>query len=331
MNIKINEAANQIAVFSLGSADLHFTLYDLGFNALEEFTLPYADRVSRSEYRGCEYADLFEDVLLNRSRELDRSRLIAVCISFPGVCLTPDQFFTARSSLDEVVRPEIIEKFTRGIGAPVFIANRSMCMAYAEKKLREARGEAADDLIFVDISDYVGSAVITNGSVCTGSNDTAGDIAHIPAGNEGRPCACGGTDCLHHYLNLQAILKDVQAACEGEKLAAPEDFEALAARYGSDPAVDRVVTSAAQRLADALAILVYISSTDRIIISGGISALGDPFLQAVRDRLNRRVYARRHSISYALSGNDCDSLGVAQYLLDKTDEIISSSYRYGRK
>lgn len=327
MNIKINEKAKQIAVFSLSCEQGVFSLYDLSFNLIEEISFFYTDKVSRSESRGNEYAALFEDVLLNRSEKLERDKLLCVCISVPGVFLNNDHFYTAQSSLDAAVRPEIIDAFTRGIGAPVFIANHSMCMAYTEKKHMEECGEDADNLLFVNISDYVGSAVISNGSIFAGANDTAGDIGHLRAGSEGRPCACGGTDCLHHYLSLQALLEDVQAACSEEGLPCPASFDELAAQYGSNPAVDRVIASAAVRLADALAMLIYISSTDRIVVSGGISKLGDNFLSAVSERLSRLVYARRHSISYAATDDECGSRGIAQYLLDKTDEIIANHFR----
>ena len=200
MNIKVNESAKQIAVFSLCCDEGCFTLYDLTFNEIEDISFTYADKISCSECRGHDYTALFWDVLQNRSKMLDWDKLLCICISFPGVCLTGDRFFTARSSLEEAVCPEMIEQFTRSVGAPVFIANRSMCLAYAEKKRMEQRGDTAEDLIFVNISDYVGSAVISGGNIYTGANDTAGDIGHIRVGSEGRPCACGGTDCLHHYL-----------------------------------------------------------------------------------------------------------------------------------
>jgi len=227
-----------------------------------------------------------------------------------------------------VIKSDTLKNFTRNVGAPALIANRSMCMAYAEKKLLEAHHEASNEMAFVNISDYVGSAIINNGSVYTGSNDTAGDIAHIRAGSEGRPCPCGGEDCLHTYLSLNSILKDVQAACRAENLPCPEDFDAVAAEYGSNPAVDRAITAAANRFADALAVLIYTSSTDRIVVSGDIRKLGGRFLETVSTRLNRLIYAHHHSISYALSAEDSDRIGIVQYLLDKTDEIIANNYRY---
>ncbi len=331
MNIKINEKAKQIAVISLCCNQAIFTLYDLSFNMIEEISFFYTDIVSRSESRGGEYAALFEDVLLNRSEKLERDKLLCICISLPGVFLNNNHFSTAQASLDEAVRPETIEKFTNSIGAPVFIANHSMCMAYTEKRHMEECGENADNLIFVNVSDHVGSALISNGNIFTGTSDTAGDIAHIRAGSDGRPCACGGTDCLHHYLSLQALLEDVQAACREDGQPIPEDFEALAAMYGQNPSVDRAIAAAAARFADALSMLIYTSSISRIVVGGDISKLGDKFLQEVSARLNRLVYARSHSISYARTDDPCGRLGIAQYLLDKTDEIIANHYRYYRK
>ena len=325
MSLKINEKARQIAVFSLSSGELRFSLFDLSFNVIEELTVPYLDKVGLSEDRGERYAALLEDIILNQSAHADRSRLIAVCVSFPGVYLTREQFFTARTSLDTVIKSDTLENFTRNIGAPAFVANRSMCMAYAEKNLRTARGEAADDMLFIHISDYVGSAIISGGDIYTGPNDTAGDIAHLRVDNQGRRCACGGSDCLHHYLNTSALLKDVQEACLAENLPSPRDFSELAAAYGENAAVDRVISLAAKRLAHALSVLIYITSADRIVISGSIRALGERFLQEISATLNKLIYASHHSLSFAETSDNADSLGIAQYLLDKTDEILASS------
>jgi len=325
MSLKINEAMRQIAVISLNKGELRFTLFDLAFNIIEEASFPYADKISCSKDRGENYAALFEDILLNHSRHAIRERLIAVCVCFPGIYLTHEQFFTARTSLDAVIASDTLEKFTRRIGAPAFVANRCMCMAYAEMKKRFARGEAVSDMLFVHISDYVGSAIISGGDIYTGPNDTAGDIAHLRVGNEGRHCACGGQDCLHHYLNTTALLKDAQAACCAENLPAPGNFDELAALYGANSAVDRVISVAAERLAQALSILIYITSADRIVISGSIRALGEKFLQEISASLNRFIYARHHHLSFAETDDRADSIGIAQYLLDKTDEILMAN------
>ena len=325
MSIRINEKEKQIAVLSLGKDRLRFTLFDLAFNTIEENEYSIPNNIFCSEERGEAYAALFEDVILKKSAHADRDKLIAVCVSFPGIYLSEEKFFTARSSLDAVIKSDTLEKFTARIGAPAFIANRTMCMAYAEMKLLASYGEPANDLLYVNISDHIGSAIISGGTIFSGLNDTAGDIAHIRAGAENRPCACGGVDCLHHYLNLQTLLKEVQEACAAENTAIPRDFDALAARYGTDPVIDGVINRAADRLTSALSTLMYISAIDRIVISGGIRALGEPFLKAISERLNRLVYARNHTISYSSTDDFADSLGIAQYLLDKTDEILAAN------
>lgn len=323
MSLKLNESAKQIAVFSLYGQNVRYTLYNLALEILEDETFPYAGRISRGEERGEEYASLFTEILNKKSRRLDRESLAAVCVSFPGVYLTREHFFTARTALDTVIKKTTLDHFTRAIGAPVFIANLSMCMAYAEKKLLDFQGEQADDLIFVNISRCVGSALIIDGNIYTGPNDTAGDIAHLRVGTEGRPCACGGKDCLHHYLNTDALLQDAQAACAAQQLPAPEDFSQMAVQYGKNPAIDGVIRTAAQRLGHALAMMICISGINRIVIGGDIRELGPKFLDEISSELSARIYARDHALSYAETDAQADSIGIAHYLLDKADGILS--------
>lgn len=323
MSLKLNAGEKQIAVLSMGKTCIHFTLFDLALNVLEEENHPYGADFFKTPDRGEAYADLFIDILKRRSARVELDRLLATCVSFPGIYLSHEAFYTARAVLDTIIKPESLRRFTEEIGSPAFIANLSMCMAYAEKKLLDASGEQAENLLFVNISDCVGSAMIVNGNIYTGPNDTAGDIGHVRVGGDGWPCPCGGEDCLHHYLNLNALLQAAQEACAAEQLPAPENFASLAEQYGANPAVDRAISKAAQRLGFALSVMVSITGISRIVVGGGIRALDQKFLDEVSRHLCKRIYSRHHNISFAQTGDSADSLGIAQYLLDKTDEILT--------
>lgn len=310
-SLKINEAAKQIVVFSLGASGLRYTLYDLGLHILEYAFYAYEGNCS----------DQLADIFLHRAHCLKRDRLIAVCVSMPDSPNAWTSHFSADNFRD-MVQSKIPDNLSKRIDAPIFVAHRSTCLAYAEMKLLADRGEDARNLVFVHISDSVGSAMICDGELFTGANDTAGDIAHLRVGTDGLPCECGGEDCLCHYLNLPRLLSEVQSACETARLPIPRDFFELAAQYGAQPAINDVIDRAAHQLSSALATLIYVTSADRIVIGGGIRALGERFLNTVSENLNRLNYASSHSLSYSKTDDSADSLGAAHYLLDRIGEIL---------
>ena len=62
----------------------------------------------------------------------------------------------------------------------------------------------------------------------------------------------------------------------------------------------------------------------RVVLGGGIELLGPDFLQMVSERVRSRTLLTRHMrMSYARSGPDGESVGIAQYFLDKAYTITS--------
>lgn len=325
MSLRLNAAGRQMAVFSLSRRGARFTLMDLSCKPLETFFVehPVSDRQPMDS--GEEYARLFEDALTRRSRLFDRDRALMVGVSFPGIRIEEEQAFSVRTAMSISFSEASMRVLERRLGVPLFLGNVSMCLAYAEKKNLDALTDGAEetrDLIFINVCDGVGAGIISEGAILTGPYNTAGEFGHFSVDMHGLPCVCGNRGCLEQYVNLNAILRSAAEACGQCGVPAPQTFSELAERAADLEAVRGVLETAAERLAFGIYTLICATGIRRVVLGGGIELLGPDFLQMVSEHvLSRSLLTRHMRMSYARSGPEGDSVGIAQYFLDKAYTI----------
>lgn len=325
MKLRLNHAGRQLAMFSLNRRGVRFTLFDLGCRVIENFFVDHPmDQIAASDPEGG-YAKLFEDVLLRRSARFDPSNAVVIGVSYPGIYLADEQIFSIRAAMDVSFSEASMRDLQEQIGVPIFLGNTSMCLSYAEKKHIDAALDGEDvtrDLIFINICDGVGAGIISQGSIMTGPYSTAGEFGHISIDLHGRLCSCGNCGCLEQYVNQNAILRDVCAACAEAGEERPGCFADLAGSYDSSPAVRRVLDNVAEKLAIGIFTMMCATGIRRIVIGGGIEILGEGFLNRLRSCIQFRHMLTRHmQMSYACAGSDGDSIGLAHYFLDKVYSI----------
>ena len=321
ISLRLNGNAHQLAVFSVLPSGIRYTLFNLDCRVIETlfFTLDSASLTV--ETAGEAYIKLFEETLSERSRKFSPRRALMVGISFPGIYIERDQLLLTAPALGYSLTEADIRRFKERIGLPVYLLNSTRSRAYAEKKHLDAANAAApeiEDMLFVQVQEDIRCGIIAGGNLYTGPFNVSGEIGHISIDHEGRPCPCGNAGCLERYVSLSAILSDARQAAEAAGIEAPETLEALAARYPQEPALRDSVRRSAELLACGLYSVLCTSGMRRIVLGGGIEALGEDFLAQIYRALCRRtLLIRSLDLSYAQAGPDAESVGVAQHYLDK--------------
>lgn len=324
MKLRLNYEGRQLAIFSLSRRGVRYTLYDLGCRVIESFFVDHPVGDGDAADSGEDYARLFEDVLLRRSASFDRANAIVIGVSFPGIYLEEEQAFSVRAAMNVSFSEESMRRLERRMGVPLFLANVSMCQAYAEKKCLEAANGGAEirDMIYVNVCDGVGAGIISEGSILTGPFNAAGEFGHITVDAAGAPCKCGNRGCLEQYANQNAILDRVRAACAAAGKPLPERFSDLEGIYERVPEARAALDDIAEKLAAGIYAVVCVMGIRRIVVGGGIETLGEAFLETLRCSLrSRRLLAGKVEMSYGRAGADGDSAGLAHYFLDKAYTI----------
>ncbi|GAA1971972.1 ROK family protein [Isoptericola halotolerans] len=153
------------------------------------------------------------------------------------------------------------------------------------------------DLAFLALGTGLAAGLVLDGRLRRGSRGAAGEIGHVPVDPSGPPCACGQRGCLELYASGSAVTalwptaSGRPAPVEMFEAAARGDLDALAAR-------ERY----ARAVAAAVRMLVLTVDVQHVVLGGGVSQLGRPLLDVVRDALTDESAASAFLRSLDLPG-----------------------------
>ena len=130
---------------------------------------------------------------------LDRSRLLGVCVTVPGL-VSEDQktiFFAPTLSL----RNEPMHDILGDIPYPLHVDNDGSASGHAEYYVRRGHSNMA----YLSLENGVGGAVLVGGTPYAGDHSRSGEFGHICVEPGGLRCACGKTGCLEAYCSPKRI------------------------------------------------------------------------------------------------------------------------------
>lgn len=326
IRLSFNENARYIAAFSVSRRGFLYSLLNLRCEVLESlFVECEAERFAGMD-AGPDYAERFLEVLERRSRLFDPQRTVCIGVIIPGVYDPADRGFSMQSSIGLQFSGESMRALAERAGIRVFLANTTVCQAYAEKKVLDASGDGAQavqDLLYVHVNDGVGASIIASGDIFKGSFSNAGEIGHMTIDLRGRKCSCGNRGCLERYVNLNAVLEDAAEACRAAGAEPPKAAKDLARCALEHPEVGDVLRKAASYLSCGLYNMICATGIQRIVLGGGIEVLGEDFLACLRSAVRSRsnLFCDELDLTYSIAGPVADGRGFAHCFLDKNYTI----------
>lgn len=327
ISLRLNGDAHQMPVFSLQREGVRYTLLNMDCRVLESAFFPLDSAQLTEADRGQSYVRLFVDVLNQHAKRYDPARALVLGVCFPGFYVESEHIFFTQPTLGFSIPEDAMVELRQLVKLPVYMFNRTRSLAYAEKKRLDSANPddpEMQDMIFVEIGDGIHSAMISKGRFYAGPSNVSGEIGHLSIDYHGRPCPCGNAGCLERYVSLNAILEDARQACLTAGIEPPESFDDLARRYPDEPVLLACVERSAELLAFGLYGLLCATGMRRVVLGGGIEALGEPFLRRVDSALRARAMLIHHLyLSYAQVGPDAESVGIAHHFLDKVYTITS--------
>ncbi len=219
----------------------------------------------------------------------------------------------------------LIQKLSARIPKPIYLENDANCAALAEATVGAAKG--ARDLVMLTLGTGVGSALILNGQLYSGSNHFGGELGHTIIEANGEPCVCGSKGCLEAYVSATALIRDTKRAAEENRssllwscaenegtFSGKTAFEA--AKLG-DVTAQQVVDRYVFYLAVGLVNIIRIFQPEVIAVGGGVSNAGDalflPLVRMVEDMIQHDGVPKEKQtkIKVAERGNDAGIIGAA--------------------
>jgi glucokinase len=224
---------------------------------------------------------------------------------------------------NEPLRDEV----ARHVTVPVVVENDANVAAWAEFQYGAA-ADATDSMVMFTIGTGIGGALIIGGELVRGAHGIAGELGHITAVPDGRPCGCGKRGCIEQYASGKALVRFARANAAHE----PEQATVLLGLAGGDPRkiTGPLVTAAARQgdqasltafaevghwLGTGLADLVQIVDPQVLVVGGGVIDAGDLLLTPARASFTAELAQRGRlpigEIRGALLGNTAGVVGAA--------------------
>lgn len=164
------------------------------------------------------------------------------------------------------------------VGADTVLINDARAFGLAESRL--GAGRQARTMIGLVLGTGVGGCIVLDGELYLGRYGTAGEIGHQVLAPDGPPCGCGNRGCLEALVRADAL-----AAAAGTSTVEA----AVRAADTGDHRAEVAIRAAAEWIGIGLANLVTVLTPDRIVIGGGLAAVGAVLFDPIETTLRQRT------------------------------------------
>lgn len=223
-----------------------------------------------------------------------------------------------------IMAKDILKKY---FDTEIYIDNDANCAALGEAVA--GAGNGVKNFVAVTLGTGVGSGIIVDGKIVTGSNDAGGECGHMVIVVDGEDCTCGRKGCWEAYASATALIKQTKAAmlenkdsimwtlCDSiDAVSGRTAFDAM--RMGDKTGSD-VVDKYLKYVSVGTVNLINAFQPDVLCFGGGICNEGDTILNPIREYVERERYSKyaekQTQLCRAVLGNDAGIIGAA--LLDR--------------
>ncbi|MBE6769534.1 MAG: ROK family protein [Ruminococcaceae bacterium] len=258
---------------------------------------------------------------------IDISEITAMGIGSPGSVI-PSKGIVATSNNLKFSNLPLCAMMKERLGVDFYIENDANAAAYGE--LLAGAGKGCKNFVAITLGTGVGSGIIIDGKIFSGSNNAGGELGHTVIVVDGEACTCGRKGCWETYASATALIRQTKAEmkankesvmwklCDGDidRVNGKTAFDAM---RENDESGIKVVKEYLRYVAIGITNVINIFQPEVLCIGGGISKEGDvltkPITQLVTNERYSKNIEKQTVVKVAALGNDAGIIGAA--FLDK--------------
>ncbi len=224
--------------------------------------------------------------------------VLGIGVGVPGVIDVKKQIVLRYEHIQGWQNIPLGERLAKRFKVDVFLENNIRSMALAELWFGQGRG--LDNFICLGIRTGIAAGIVADGRLLHGENNVAGEIGgwlcpvapiskKTPAHAEPAAWGCERLQALEQIASVPAILKTIAAEIKKgtvssltEKAAGLTFAQVVEAAHSGDALVNAVLERVAQTLGWVMCQVNAVSNPKKIILAGPLVALGDTFLEPLK-------------------------------------------------
>jgi glucokinase len=164
------------------------------------------------------------------------------------------------------------------------LENDANVAAYGEAEF--GLGEEANNFIVVTLGTGIGTGIFTNGQLMAGSDHTGAEGGHITIIPDGRLCNCGGKGHFEAYASVTGIKNTAREVLGKDYLF--RDLVQMLDNH-EQPAIE-IFNQTIYYLSLGLSSMATLFLPDRIILTGGVSAVMERFLPDIQKTFEELIF-----------------------------------------
>ncbi|MDF2567040.1 MAG: hypothetical protein K0R90_496 [Oscillospiraceae bacterium] len=206
----------------------------------------------------------------------------------------------------------------------VYMDNDANAAGFGEFVAGAAKGTSS--AVAITLGTGVGSGIILDGKIYSGSNFAGAEIGHSVLEVDGNLCTCGRRGCFETYSSATALINMTKKAMEASKETAMWEMAegdinkasgktAFDGMRAGDKVATEVVNEYIKYLAAGITNVINIFQPDVVCIGGGISKEKETLLAPLREIVSKEVYSRyskkNTKLVAATLGSEAGVIGAA--------------------
>jgi predicted NBD/HSP70 family sugar kinase len=258
-----------------------------------------------------------DEIVHHISSFLDKSsvphdRVVGIGVSIPGrINVKTGAILTIYHFSDAPLKARLEREFDM----PVFVDNDSRSLAYGEYHF--GRRTTETEVLVLNLDYGLALGMFVNGKPLFGVSGYAGELGHIPLFDNEKICFCGKKGCMETEASGRALIEWLIQEMEGgsNSLLQPgfkekeliELEDVVEAVQKGDNLALQGISNIAGNIGRGLAVTINLMNPQLIVLSGSLSAVGDPLLYPVKTAI----------IQHSLSLVNSDTSVVLSELFEK--------------
>ncbi len=231
----------------------------------------------------------------------------------------------AASTIPELSRFELKKELEEFSSLRTEVENDVNACALGEKWLGAAK--EFDNFICITFGTGIGGAIYRNGGIDHGYKGIAAEFGHMSIDLDGEVCTCGNKGCFERYASVSSLIRHFK---DELKAGSPSIVTELAngtddisgemifrAHAMGDKLATKIVNGYNEAIVKGTVSLIHIFNPEAVIFGGGITALGEKFIDPIRKDIFSRalpVFKEGLVIRNAELGDEAAICGIVRKL-----------------